>query len=193
MARLPRSLVLLALLAATPVAAVDHPLVGTKLVIKVTPTVSKAAFVAKMPQPIPVPTPGGSDDPGVHGARFKLFEVHGEKAVFDLPAEGWTANASETVFKFVNREAPGGPTPVRVAVIKGTVVKVKSLDAGVLLPTGCLSAGVELQAGDGHWCSDFGNPSRSGPGLCVVRRQELPPDFCQDFWGSPSGAFLDAP
>jgi hypothetical protein len=96
------------LLAATPAAAADHPLFGTKLVIKVTPTVSKAAFVAKMPQPIPVPTPGGSDDPRVHGARFKLFEVHGEKVVFDLPAEGWTANASETVFKFVNREAPGG-------------------------------------------------------------------------------------
>jgi hypothetical protein len=99
------------LVAAAPAAAVDHGLVGTKLVIKVTPTLSKAAFVAKMPQPIPVPTPGGSDDPRVHGARFKLFEVHGEKAVFDLPAQGWTANASETVFKFVNREAPGGRRP----------------------------------------------------------------------------------
>jgi hypothetical protein len=179
------------LLLAAPAAAVDHPLIGAKLVIKATSTPSKAVYVAKEPQPIPVPTPGGSDDPRLVGASFKLFEVHGEAVVFSLPAAGWTANAAETVFKFINPEAPGGLSPVRVAVIKGTVVKVKTRDAGLALPSGCLSAAVEVQAGDSKWCSTFGNPAKSEPGLCVVRRQELAPDFCQDLWGSPSGAFLD--
>jgi hypothetical protein len=80
-----------------------------------------------------------------------------------------------------------------VAVIKGTVVKAKSADAGLMLPTGCLVVDVELEAGDGKWCSGFGNASKSAPGLCVIRRQDIAPSHCQDFWGSPSGAFLDAP
>jgi hypothetical protein len=180
-----------ALLLTAPAAAVDHPLIGTKLVIKATSTPSKAVYVAKEPQPIPVPTPGGSDDPRLVGASFKLFEVHGEAVVFSMPAAGWTANAAETVFKFINPEAPGGLSPVRVAVIKGTVVKVKTRDSGLALPTGCLVASAELQAGDAKWCSVFGNPAKSAPGLCVARRQETAPSFCQDFWGSPSGAFLD--
>jgi hypothetical protein len=63
------ALLVMALVAAAPAAALDHDLLGTKLVIRVTPTVSKAAFVAKMPQPIRVPTPGGSDDARLVGTR----------------------------------------------------------------------------------------------------------------------------
>jgi hypothetical protein len=53
-----------------------------------------------------------------------------ERVQADLPAGGWKTNAAGTLYKFVNKDAPGGISPCKVALIKeGTVLKVVCKDS----------------------------------------------------------------
>lgn len=102
------------------------PVTAKKLVVvdKVTAAgKAKAVFVAKDGGV----TKGGSTDPDQISVRFHVVYGDGSAAgAFTLPAgasvnksPGWVVN-KDTVAKYVNKEAPLGPTGAKVAVIKPT-------------------------------------------------------------------------
>jgi hypothetical protein len=102
-------------LLALPARAVDHPqeAVKLRLVVNRNSGRSKAVWAARIPPPslsglLPTTT----------GATFVVTAGGGAKtSSTPLPATGWRANAAATVYKFVNRDAPTGPSRVKVAKI----------------------------------------------------------------------------
>jgi hypothetical protein len=165
--------------------AADHVLFGTKLLVRATPAPGKVSFVDR--EGTTSILPGGADDPSLVGATFKLHEpVSGESIVVDLPASNWTTNPAKNLARFENDDAPAGVSPVRVAVIKGTTVKVKVRTSGLALPAGADAIHVELQAGPSHWCATFQNPKKNEPGLFLAGRQQTTPSSCVDFWVTPT-------
>ena len=94
------------------------------------------------------------------------------------------------VFKYINKEAPGGPSPVRSALLKDTTFKVKAKDSGITLDEFMQGAILmELKIGDSIWCMTATDLRKDEVGLFVARKQGTKPASCLPF--SPSGAFLD--
>ena len=170
--------------------AADYLLAGKKLVIRDS-TTKKLVFITKDPATI-TPTPGGADDPTLVGADFALKTSSGETAQFALPATGWFLKQTSDgpLFKFVNEDAPGGLSPVRVVVLRGGFLKVKALDSGISLNEGSqVAIGVRLTAGGCRWCSAFATVESivvDDPGLFKASG-DFPPAGCI----SPSGAFIE--
>jgi hypothetical protein len=71
-----------------------------------------------------------------------------------LPAAGWTVGGSGAKFK--NRDAPGGSSPVRVAVLRqGRSIKVVARSTGFALDTPLVGVGLRLVSGTLATCSYF--------------------------------------
>ena len=94
------------------------PIDGRSLSIRRSPSGSeKLVFMSTDPD-VPFPAAGGPNDPRVAGATLEVITEGEGTAVFEMPPGNWTANGPATVFKFVNEQAPGGPSTVKVTLLK---------------------------------------------------------------------------
>jgi hypothetical protein len=162
-----------------------------------------------------------SKDPGVRkglegyadgvSATFDL-SYDGQAGEFVIPrgeftgASGWTVSNAR-VAKFVNRNAPGGPTAVKVAVIKPEkVLKIvaKGLGDGAALdiltqgpPTGsvftsfCLTSGGETSCHCTEFESCVYRPVAAGSGAKLLCKTPNSADDACVALGEPSGAFVE--
>jgi hypothetical protein len=175
----------LASLSTLPARATEYLAAGTKLVIKDTSVSKKLVYLSKDPS-VDVPIPAGADDPSVVGATFTVNANNGngapEIAQFALPASGWSLHQTShgAHFRFTNRAAPAGSSPVRSVLIRAGLLKLKAEDSGITLDevrqTGI---GVRLDAGPSRWCADFGtNIVENKTGVFRAKAQALPPTGC---------------
>ena len=165
--------------------AVEFRLKGTRLIIKDTGSTKKLVFLSKDPAvPDGAPVPGGPDDPSVVGAIFTInaTNVNGtEIAQLVLPASGWTVQQMPTSarFRFAIHDAPVG-SPVRSALLRGGLLKIKAQDSGISLDESSQAAiGVRLDAGSMTWCSSFETSIvQNEPGRFKAKAQSAPPSGC---------------
>jgi hypothetical protein len=165
---------------------VEHPQDALKVILKQNTTTGKekAVWVSKVP-PIVLP----SSDPTAVGATFRVKNPGtGETATTSLPPEGWGTNAAATLYKFVNKLAPGGPSVAKVSVVKtGAVLKVVAKDALISLDEGSQgTVGVDLTVGSDRYCSLCSGALKDEPGKYIAKGCPAPVACL-----SPSGAFLD--
>src|SRR5262245_53805631 len=103
---------LVSLVLVDAVFATDHLQGGQKLALKTSSGGGKLVFASKTP-PVVLP----AESPLTAGATLEIVNpLSGETATFALPAGGWTQKAG-TLYKFTNKDAPAGPSPVKVAVM----------------------------------------------------------------------------
>jgi cysteine-rich repeat protein len=181
-----------------PQVCTDQPISGLKAVLKRAPSGSeKAVFVSKDAGFL-FPTPNGANDPRTVGAVVELLSGNEGNATFTLPESNWQPNNAGTAFKFVNKFAPSGPSPVKVSVLKqGKVLKVVARDSGLPLDTTVDRLAVRVRTGLVRNCALFesGTVIRDEANKFIAKKAPAPaiPD-CSDAslgFGSPSGAFLD--
>jgi len=150
------------------VRASDHPQDALKLILRDSPGGQKTVYVTRVPT-IVLP----QDQPFIVGASFTITAQSGETATFDMPADNWTGNASATLYKFTNRVAPVGPSPVKLAIIKdGSALKVTAKACGITLDEPSQgSISVMLTIGSDRYCSTCGGlgVSADEPGRFVAR------------------------
>jgi cysteine-rich repeat protein len=132
-------------------ACVDQPIDGVKLRIQRTGEKQKLLWVARSRTPL---STGTVADPSIAGATLELLSPSGGSVSMTLPAAGWTVGGSGAKFK--NRDAPGGSSPVRVAVLRqGRSIKVVARSAGFALDTPLVGVGLRLVSGTLATCSYF--------------------------------------
>ena len=155
---------------------VDQPRDAVRLLLKARNGNEKLVWVSKTPA---LTLPAG--DPAVTGATLEIRNpVTLETATLQLPADGWTANAANTVFKFKNPDAPVG-TAVKVAVIKASVLKVVTKGTGITLDEATQgSIELSLTVGTDRYCSSCGTPTKdegaAGPeGQYLAKSCAVPP------------------
>lgn len=159
------------LLGATTASAADQLVPGRTLSLRDRGGKQTLSFAAKSPAITVV------GDPRVSGASVTIvLEDSGESATFDLPASGWTANASATTFKFRNPAAPNPPSAVKAAQLRGGTITVKAKALGVSLDEPAqVAVGVVLAVGDTRWCARFGGDvKRNAPGSFIARKAPAP-------------------
>ena len=151
----------------------DHPEEAAKLSLKDVGGRRALAWFAKMPPPaLPAASPVAA------GATLVVRTAAGETASFDLPASGWTANASGTSFKYKNALAPAGPSGVKSATVKDMrVVKVAGKAIGITLDEATQGAvSIALTIGDDVYCSSCTTALRDEPGRFAAARCPAPAD-----------------
>jgi hypothetical protein len=94
------ALALILVMAGTAVAA-DRPEEARKLALRDVRGRQSLSWSASVPPPV-----APSASPLTVGATLVVRAGSGESASFDLPAAGWTVNASGTTYKYVNKLAP---------------------------------------------------------------------------------------
>lgn len=104
------------LLAPSFVHAADQGITGKKLLLKSTP---KLVLLSKDPS-IGIT---GSDPVGDADSSI-TFDDGTNSVTWSLPASGWSANGSGSLFKYKNAAAPGGPSAVKIAKLKAGLLKV---------------------------------------------------------------------
>lgn len=158
-------------------AATDQPISGRRLLILESTSGGRLVFLSK--DAIVAPTPGGGDDPRVTGATLKLTSgSSAETTSFDLPAANWTASANGSVLRYRNPQAPGGPSPVDLVLIKsGKRLKVTAKTAGLTLDEPSQgSVGLELTSGSRRYLALFGGlVVRDEPTRFLARNAPAPP------------------
>src|SRR5262245_24441063 len=96
------------LFAAGAAGATDYLQDGQRLVLKASSGGGRLTFVSRTPA-VALPTA----DPRTVGATLVVVNpVSSESATLTLPASGWSANGTGTQYKFANRTAPAGSSPV---------------------------------------------------------------------------------
>ena len=134
-----------------PALAADHLQDALKLILRDASTGSRLTYVTKVPV-IGMPT----EQPYVVGATLTIKALSGETATLQMPADGgWSTNSGGTLHRFINKLAPGGPSEVKLALIKaGTVLKVVAKSSGITLDEDSQdSISVILEVGGDRWCS----------------------------------------
>src|SRR5262249_27057125 len=93
-----------------------------------------------------------------------------------MPAGSWTANGSGTAYRFRNRTAPAGPSPVRLALVRGgRMIRVTA--AGTAFTLNEASQGslrVTLASGGQRYCALLARVARGVPGHFIARRAPAP-------------------
>jgi hypothetical protein len=151
--------------------ATDHPQDAIKLILQnnLATGKSKAVWVSKDPSP---PLPATS--PLVGGATLTVTGIAGPAATF-LPAADWHTNFSGTVYKYVNKLAPGGSSAVKVVVLKSAVLKVVVKDSRLpLIEPAQGTVSVTLDVGDDRYCAVCSAPSVDEPGRYVAKACAAP-------------------
>jgi hypothetical protein len=135
--------------------ATDHPQIARKLVLKDAGGRRSLRWVTKMPI-VQLPTVS----PLTAGARLRIAAGSADGVFFELPASGWSANGAGTIYKFKNKLAPGGPSAVKVAVLKDAkVLKVAAKSSGLTLDEPSQGAvSIELRIGMDVYCSECTTP-----------------------------------
>ena len=123
----------------TRVSATDHPVTGMKLLLKQARNGTQTLlFVSKDPG-FPFPAIGSADDPATGapgGAAIELFSVPfpGGATLTATGGVGWSSrDATVDSFKFTNRAAPGGGSPVKAIALrqaKSARIVARSTPAG---------------------------------------------------------------
>ena len=140
--------------------AADHPVSARKLTIRHTAGGQhKLSFLTKDPT-VPFPALGGPDDPMTGdpgGATIELFTELQGVGTLDVPAAvGWfVRDRAPVAFKFLNKLAPGGISPVSSLLLKnGRAIRLRAADTG--LPPGALGrVGVRITLGSIRVCALF--------------------------------------
>src|SRR5438132_3292302 len=86
-------------LGSAPAPAVDQPVPGKELLVKVVKGRETLKFVAR--GTFNIPAPASTDNPIVSGANVLLTNPSsGESFIFDLPAAHWTLNGKKTAYRY---------------------------------------------------------------------------------------------
>ena len=164
----------------TAASAADQPLPARRLLMVDIPGHGELFHNAKHEDlDVHVPAPGGPDDPTTVGGTLLVYNpATCESATFDMPASGWRIAHAESAlaFKFVNRSAPAGPSPIFVAVIGVDRVKVRARASGITLDESSQgSLGVVVTLGSQRYCTLFGGfVTRDQPGVFTGRLAPAP-------------------
>ena len=143
--------------------ATDRPIDGQRLVLKRGAASAKLVFVSRDPDFL-FPPIGGPDDPATGtpgGATIELFSLNEGQASLGMPPgagdPGWTVVSTPTPrYKFHNSLAPGGISPVRVAVLReGKTLKLLAKDAGLPLAGAQGAVGIRVTTGTLRSCARF--------------------------------------
>jgi cysteine-rich repeat protein len=140
--------------------AADHLQAGAKLAMKSTASSAKLVFLSKAP-----PVDLGSGDPTADGGTLRVLNPSsGESATLALPASGWKVNGAGTIYKYLNKLAPGGPSAVKVAVVKnGGALKISAKGTGITLDEPAQgSLAVVFEVGPERYCARFDGPLGGG-------------------------------
>jgi hypothetical protein len=167
--------------------AADHPLATLKLILKQnTATLKeKGVWVVK---PLSAPPPAAS--PIDVGATLEVKGINQTaSAVLSAGAANWKTNTSGTLFKYINKLAPGG-TRVQGGRPKDTkVLKVVCKDSLINLDDatqGTVTA--KLTIGSDVYCSKCTAPLKDELGKYIAKGCTAPADC--GAYGSASLAFL---
>jgi hypothetical protein len=146
--------------------AADQPIGAIKLIIKIAASgKEKIVFVSKDPAFL-FPPLGGNDDPGngsPGGALIDILTRDGGNFTFSVPpgesaAPGWKVKdgATADLYKYVNKDAPAGPVPLKVVVLKeGKVLKFVGKETGVALAGTLGDVVVRITTGSTRNCARF--------------------------------------
>jgi hypothetical protein len=161
-----------ALLWTLPAWGADQFLPGKSLLLR-SPASGRqrAVFVAKSASLV-APTPSGPDDPRTTGATLEFRSLlDDESATLSLPAAGWTANPTGTVYHF------HGTDVVKVALVKtGATLRVVAKSTGITLDEATQgSIGVILTSGTTRYCALFGGTIvHDEPGKFIAKNAPAP-------------------
>jgi len=107
--------------------AADHPQEAFKLLIKQSASSAKGKLVWVSRTPAVV-LPAA--DPGSVGATLRIIGLD-QDVTLPLPAGSWSGSSGGT-YRFVNRDAPAGPSPVKLALVSpGTKLSVGARTSGI--------------------------------------------------------------
>ncbi len=136
-------------------ACIDQPIDGVKLKLQRKNGKEKLLWVARSRTAAGLGAPGF--DPTSSGATLELYSPFAAPVAMPLPAAGWTAtSAAADAFKFKNRDAPAGLSPVRSATLKrGRSIKVVAPATGFPLATPLGGVGIRIVGGTLATCSLF--------------------------------------
>jgi hypothetical protein len=143
---------------------VDQPVAAGKVVLKQSTAKETAVFLSKDPL-VPIPPIDSADDPATGtpgGVLVEFFSPAEGLASFSVPAgiglPGWTVRPRPLtdLYKFVNKDAPAGPSVAKVVVWKARkVFKVKAHAIGLPMAGPQTGLGVRVTAGTRRFCAFF--------------------------------------
>ena len=154
--------------------AMDQPIPGKKLVVKVVKGRETLKFVAR--GTFIIPAPASTDNPIVSGATVLLTNPSsGESFTFDLPAAHWTLNARKTTYRYRD-PALVEPGRVTAALIKTRLIKVAARRTGITLDESAQGA-LAVQA-------------RRGDVELLDEPDDVPPDNVDGARSGPAGVLI---
>ncbi|HXJ33963.1 MAG TPA: DUF4215 domain-containing protein [Candidatus Eisenbacteria bacterium] len=176
--------IVLALATHTALMAADQPIAGTRLTLKRSNSGTKLVFVSKDPAFL-FPAFASGDDPSVVGATLDVISAAEGAAALAIPAgvgkPGWETKTTSPAYRFANKTAPAGPSPVRLALLKqGRLLRMVARDVGLPLATAHGAVGIRLTTGTVRSCALFNG---------ATIRVDLPGRFVAS--GAISGALAD--
>jgi hypothetical protein len=162
--------------------AADHLQQARKLTLRDRSGSSSLSWVSTLPAAV-LP----AQSPTVVGATVRVAAASGESAIFDLPASGWAAYQTPSRFQYVfkNRNAPVGPSKVKIALLKqGGAIKVSAKSSGLTLDEASQgTVSIALRIGDDVYCSECTTPAQDTTGRYRARTCPAPascPVYCGD-------------
>ena len=200
MRRVTSSILAAMLLVAATAGAADRPISGSKLQLKRSGTKESLTFISK-DRSFLFPTSGGPDDPQAVGAVLEIVPFPGTAISLAMPPgtgkPGWTAKAgASSRLKFDNPLAPGGISPVRVALLRqGRQIKITARAiAGLSFAPATESIAIRLTTGSLRACVRFDVSTvrrrDTSVFLAVNAASDSLPDCSDESIGLPSGCEL---
>ncbi len=133
---------------------------------------------------------------------MRVYNQVGESGWLDLPASGWSTyqSGTRTQLVFKNREAPLGPSTVKLAVLRDQqLIQLAARSSGLTLDEASQGAvGIQLIIGSDVYCSECTAPTRDAPGGYKASRCPAPASCPATYCGNgvtdqSSGEQCDAP
>lgn len=192
------ALVIAVVLVAASALAADAVIGARKLVLsRAKSGRTKLVLVARDPQ-VPSPRAGGADDPsGTPGGVVVEVLSPNEPVPARLTAPGGAGKPGwkvrRGVFRFVNPQAPGGPSPLRLVVLKpGKLLKLVALETGLTQTTPLGEVSVRVTIGSFRRCVTFSGASvkRDRPGRFVGTDAPAGGGSCESMGGTSTTTTL---
>jgi hypothetical protein len=180
------TLLLAAILLASPAFSTDVPLPGRSLQVKAGKTVK---LDAKTDAAIALPSPGSPEDPTVGGAMLHFFDLGEEagEAAFELDASGWKGlgkPAGSKGWKYSGRKDTADPEPgCRSVVLKGKSLKATCKGAAVTLTppfAGAAAGTLGFPSGTAStsYCAVFGGDDKKNDDAGLKRKKSAASVVC---------------
>jgi hypothetical protein len=181
--------------------AADHLIPGKKTTIR---QATLAKFVSNRVPPalFPTPVPGSVEDPTLHGAEIRFFDIDPSGAgefVHALPAAGWSGRGNPPGSKgYTYSGAAAGDTVCKLAHIRGKKIKaicksptipldppfagINGGTMGIILGVPSGTAGAAIR-----YCAEFGgDPKRNNDSIFRRKNAPAPPDCPEIVGPTPS-------